>query len=186
MAIVALCLATLFSSASAQDVNQTTTTTPPSLETYLGRTNITVCTSSYTPMVYCDPETPWTEWSGYEVEVFKRVATIIGIQPEQMTWKCMAWTHMLNELQNNTVCDIAAAGIPVTTESLKMGLQFSVPTFTNGLAIAVSSSYQEASMWAFTAAFSWGVWVAIIGTSMLVGLVVFGIDAIEMGVRKNK
>lgn len=137
-------------------------------------------------MVYCDPETPWTEWSGYEVEVFKRVATIIGIQPEQMTWKCMAWTHMLNELQNNTVCDIAAAGIPVTTESLKMGLQFSVPTFTNGLAIAVSSSYQEASMWAFTAAFSWGVWVAIIGTSMLVGLVVFGIDAIEMGVRKNK
>lgn len=99
----------------------------------------------------------------------------------------MDWKDMEEALfAANGTCDVAATGLPVTGEYLGKGIVFSWPTYENGLIIAVNNEQAGASIWAFTDAFAWQVWVALIATSLVVGVIIFGVDAWMYGAKYDK
>ena len=73
-------------------------------------------------------------------------------------------------------CDIAV-GMDVLHSYLKQGIVFTWPTFRNGFRVLVSIEKAPPGWFAFTAAFTWEVWVAIVATAIAVGFIVWGIDA---------
>ena len=132
---------------------------------------------------FTDPD----NWSGYEVELFRRIADKLNWPLDQMKWKCMDWAEMEDALlAANGTCDIAAAGIPITADYLSEGIVFSWPTYENGLIIAVPNVQGGANIWAFMDAFAWQVWVAIIFTALIVGVIIFGVDAWMYGAKYDK
>ena len=146
---------------------------------------IKVCTSSYTPMVYCEEATDPSTWSGYEVGLFRSVANILGWAENVTEWKCLTWEDMTTALHEpDGSCDVVAAGYSVSVDDIDLGVVYSWPTYKNGLAVSVSSSVESASMWAFTDAFEWQLWIAIIGTAVLVGFIVFAVDAVMLGLNR--
>jgi ionotropic glutamate receptor len=56
----------------------------------------------------------------------------------------------------------------------------------NGLIVSVTNQQKAVSIWAFMDAFTWQLWVVIIVTCLLVGLVIFGIDAWLIGAKVDK
>lgn len=57
--------------------------------------------------------------AGYEVEVFKRVAIIVGLRPDQYNFFCMQYADLVTDMVDpNGVCDITAAGYTVRTSKL--------------------------------------------------------------------
>lgn len=114
------------------------------------QTTINVCVTPYTPMVSCTNTSDPSLYSGYEVELAKRVFAIIGWRPSMLTWKCLGWTDMTSHLEaGDGVCNIAASGVMVDTDKIDKGLLFSWPTYTNGLGVAIINNQQTASIWAF-------------------------------------
>jgi len=130
-----------------------------------------------------DPET----WTGYEVELFKRVAEKLNWPMEQMEWKCMAWSEVEDKLiAGDGSCDVAAMGLNAWVDYIEEGIVFSWPTYANSLIIVVSDAQQSVNIWAFLDAFEWQLWVVIIVTSFGVGLVVFAVDSWIVGVKYDK
>lgn len=145
---------------------------------YLGnKSEINICTSSYTPMVSCGDTS--RAYTGYEIEVFARVYTLLGWRDNQVNYTCMDWDDMLDLLKSkdaNKTCTFAVAGVGVNTDRINLGITFSWPTYRNGLSIAIKHANQQTSIWAAFYAFSATVWIATIGTSIAIGLIVWGID----------
>lgn len=52
------------------------------------KTSINVCTSEYTPMVYCEGRDP-SGYSGYEIELFRKVQLILGWTDAMLNWSCL-------------------------------------------------------------------------------------------------
>lgn len=48
---------------------------------YFNKTKIVVCTTPWTPAVFCDPDTDPVTWTGFEIEVFRTTTTRMGLAP---------------------------------------------------------------------------------------------------------
>lgn len=137
-----------------------------------GREKITVCTSEWTPAVKCIDLDP-LDWSGYEIELFKNIMPLMGWTYDMIEWRCLDWDEMMNLLVNTTECDIAPAGMGPWQERIDMGLRFSVSTLQSGLSIMVKSSQSDPGKWYFFSAMEASVWIAMVCSGILVGLVVW-------------
>lgn len=138
------------------------------------QTTLNVCTSPYTPMVTCTNDTDASNYSGYEVELARKVFALVGWQPSMLTWLCLDWEEMMAHLRaGDGVCNLAAAGVMVSTAEIANGIVFSWPTYQNGLGVAIINNQRAASIWAFANAFSWDVWIVTVLTCLSVGLIVF-------------
>lgn len=148
---------------------------------YLNTTKVTVCVSDWTPAVYClDKEDP-RDYSGFEVELFRRVISLLGWTEEMLEWRCMGWDDMMDDLYNSTSCDLAPSGMQPRAERIDGGLGFSVSSIRTGYSIMVLREEAVPNMWYFLSAMSTQVWVAIILTGLVVGLVVW---LFEVGMRR--
>jgi ABC-type amino acid transport substrate-binding protein len=78
-------------------------------------------------VVYCVDREP-SGYSGYEIELFRKVALILGWSESQMQWSCLAWDDMIAGLANGT-CDIAVAGVQINAAILEAGLVLTRPTY---------------------------------------------------------
>lgn len=76
----------------------------------------------------------------------------------------------------NGVCDVAAGGVDISEDRLAVGVAFSFPTLRGGYKIMVQAEETSTDYWLFFAAFSWELWVAIVGTSIAVGVIVFAAE----------
>ena len=56
------------------------------------------------------------------------------------------------------------------------GIQYSWPTYRSGLKVMVASQKTYAGMWAFTAALTWDLWLALGLTAVAISFVVFGLE----------
>lgn len=137
-----------------------------------GRETITVCTSEWTPAVKCKDLDP-IDWSGYEIELFKNVMPLMGWTYDMIEWRCLDWDEMMNLLVNTTECDLAPAGMGPWQERIDMGLRFSVATLQSGLSIMVKSSQSDPGRWYFFSAMEASVWIAMVFSGILVGLIVW-------------
>jgi hypothetical protein len=67
-----------------------------------------------------------------------------------------------------------------TPDRIEQGLRFSVPSMRSGFAIMVNKVTQAPSMWYFFSAMAWEVWVLMIFTGVIVGVLVW---LFEVGMR---
>jgi hypothetical protein len=63
---------------------------------------------------------------------------------------------------------------------MEKGLRFSVPSIQAGFSIMVTKVVQDPGMWYFFSAMTWEVWVLMIGTGVIVGVIVW---LFEIGMR---
>ena len=77
------------------------------------------------------------------------------------------------------------AGVVAKSEYLDNGLIFSWPTYKSGLSVMIHTHLQTGSTWAFATPFHWSVWVALGGTTVIVGLLVGLTERLHKGVKAN-
>lgn len=130
--------------------------------------------------VYCMDRSP-DEYSGYEIELFKKMMPQLGWTKDMLKWRCLTWERMMKDLVDpkpgKKRCDIAVAGMEVHPVEINNGISFSWPTYSYGFKIAVPSDFQSASgYFSYMKSFQTVVWIAIVLTAIGVGLLVYAID----------
>ena len=137
---------------------------------------IRVCASPWTSAVECDPDQgpeQWKQATGYEIEVFRMTMPYIGWTDEMIQFECLSWGDMMLGLENGT-CDIAPSGMAPLTERMERGLKFSDHTLQSGIAVMVlADDSSTRNIWYFFSAMSWEVWVAILLTGFVAGVIVW-------------
>ena len=80
-------------------------------------------------MAFCNNLTI-SEYYGYEIDLARKVFTILGWQDDDIEWRCLNWANVTAELrkENDSLCDLAVMGVPVKTEGLNAGISYSWPT----------------------------------------------------------
>jgi hypothetical protein len=149
------------------------------------RTRIHVCSSPWTPMVECEinstdsPAEQWRKASGYEIELFKKMMPALGWTDEMIEFRCMDWYSMMDGLEDSIggVCDVAPAGLSPEIPYMQLGGQYSDPTLFAGYAVLMGTQQSSSrNIWYFFSAMSWEVWVALIVSAFVTGLVVWVIE----------
>jgi hypothetical protein len=51
---------------------------------YFNKTKLIVCTTPWTPAVFCDPDQDPLDWTGFEIELFRTVTIRMGLAPEML------------------------------------------------------------------------------------------------------
>lgn len=141
---------------------------------------ITICTSEWTPSVICAGLENPLQWSGYEIDLFRAVMPLMGWSYDMMEWRCLDWEEMEDLLINTDECDIVPAGESPESRLTDQGVQFSVATMDSGLGILVRAETSSTSFWYFFSAMSVSVWLALLGTAILIGIIVW---MFEVGTR---
>lgn len=90
------------------------------------------------PAVYCKNATKPSDFTGYEVELFRKIMPYMGWTDEMIEWKCMDWDAMEQDLYNSTTCDLAPTGMTPSVERQDLGLRFSTTSLRSGFSIMVS------------------------------------------------
>lgn len=71
-------------------------------------------------MVTCSADADESTYSGFQVELFRRVAHHIGWHEEDYYFTCEDWTPMIDDLLSpNGTCTMAAAGEQLSYRSRK-------------------------------------------------------------------
>ncbi|KAF8061162.1 eif3g-a [Scenedesmus sp. PABB004] len=116
---------------------------------------------------------PSCERAGYQVELFRMLASEVGLGDADYALTCLPYGDMLADLADPAGgCSLSAAGVEVSVEHLAAGLKFSWPTYKSGLRVMIHATLQHGSTWAFSEVFHWTVWLALGGTTVAVGLIV--------------
>lgn len=78
--------------------------------------------------VTCDPTQPPTTYDGYQVELWRRIATELGWGDGDWFFTCMDWTPMIDDiLSADGKCTMAAAG------AQQRGMPFGVQLHSQGV-----------------------------------------------------
>ena len=141
---------------------------------------LTVCTSEYTPSVFCAGLDNPLQWSGYEIDLFRAVMPLMGWTYDMLEFRCLDWDEMEDLLINTEECDIVTAGESPEQSLTDEGVLFSVATMDSGLGILVRAETSSTSIWYFFSAMSVAVWLALLGTAVLIGIVIW---IFEVGTR---
>lgn len=147
---------------------------------YFNKTKIVVCTTPWTPAVFCDPDTDPVTWTGFEIEVFRTTTTRMGLAPGMLDWRCYMDKQKFFDDLYDSKCDIAPAGMAPFPDRMKKGLRFSVPSIQAGFSIMVTKDVRDPGMWYFFSAMTWEVWMLMIVTGIAVGIIVW---LFEVGMR---
>jgi len=139
-----------------------------------------VCTSEWTPSVICAGLDNPLKWSGYEIDLFRAVMPLMGWTYEMLEFRCLDWDEMEDLLINTDECDIVPAGESPEQRLVDEGVEFSVGTMESGLGILIRAETSSTSFWYFFSAMSVSVWLALLGTAVFIGIIVW---MFEVGTR---
>lgn len=73
----------------------------------------------------------------------------------------------------NGTCFMSAAGMDVTPDSITEGIKYSWPTYKQGLRILTKATVETGDTWSVFRVFDWRVWLAMGGTAILVGVILY-------------
>lgn len=143
-----------------------------------------VCLASWDPMGNCSPDQPASNYTGYDVAVWRATAGVLGWE-EGIDWvfNCTGFSDMISELQkpeNVSACDIGVGGITISSAREQLGIEFSYPTYRSSLAIMVPVTSTSPDGWFFIKPFEWDVWLALGLTAAIVPAVAFIIEFLAL------
>ena len=134
---------------------------------------------TFLPGVTCVGLEPGAFW-GFEVEVFQRSCDLLEWEPTMLQWQCLSdYVDVINSLETGS-CDIGIAELAVATSLLERNITFSLPTFKTALSIVVIPDKKTSGFFSFLRPFDWVVWVMMILTAVVVGLLAWGFDWYEL------
>jgi ABC-type amino acid transport substrate-binding protein len=134
---------------------------------------LTVCASEWTPSVICAGLESPLKWSGFEIDLFRAVMPLMGWSYDMLDFRCLDWDEMEDLLIHTNECDIFPSGITPEKRLVDQGVQFSLGTMESGLGILLRAEQSSTSFWYFFSAMSVSVWLALLGTAFLVGIIVW-------------
>uniref|UniRef100_A0A0G4HKJ0 Ionotropic glutamate receptor C-terminal domain-containing protein n=1 Tax=Chromera velia CCMP2878 TaxID=1169474 RepID=A0A0G4HKJ0_9ALVE len=146
-----------------------------------------VCISAWSPFVFCDANEDPSTYSSYEVDLFRKVMEKTTWHGNDWRFVCGSWDPILEEIvkpYGETTCHVVAMGLYVDSSFMEAGVQFTSPTYANGLKVMVNTT-PETSMWSFLRPFSWEVWVTTIAIAFLLGLALGIIEVSLKGASNN-
>jgi ABC-type amino acid transport substrate-binding protein len=80
-------------------------------------------------VVFCQDRDP-NAYTGYEINMFLKVARVLGWEAGMLNWRCMDWDDMVQSLKDaDGVCDIAVGGVEIEPANLEAGIVFTRPTY---------------------------------------------------------
>ncbi|GBF93621.1 hypothetical protein Rsub_06343 [Raphidocelis subcapitata] len=137
--------------------------------------------------VTCDAAADPSTYDGYQIELWRRIATAMGWADSDWTFTCIDWTPMIEDLiAPDGRCTMAAAGVEVSLDNLAAGLHMSWPILKSGFQVMTSGRVQQGGTWTFTEPFHWTVWVALGGTALIISLVVAVVEHFTFGAKSNR
>lgn len=105
-----------------------------------------------------------------------------GVDYERVCLGEGGFQYMLSSLvgENTTlgVCDMGVSSITASTEREERGIRFSRATHRSALAILVHAPLKQRGMWAFFEPLHLYVWMALLGTVVVIPFFVFFFEAV--------
>jgi len=98
--------------------------------------------------------------------------------PDKYTFVCITYEEIHADLERtaaDALCDVGLGGVEDTVEWRDAGIRFSHPTYKGGDLLLIYAPPKD-FLWTWTQPFSWTVWVAFFGSSIVVAIVVFFLD----------
>jgi hypothetical protein len=136
------------------------------------------------PFVRCKPTEDPTTYSGYEIELFRAVATRMGlVETTHYSFSCWDWGDLFNDVYSNAssrTCDIGTPGAVITDKAMEDGLRFGFPTFSSGISVAIRtpevSRGDSRDIFLEFSPFTPGVWAVFAGAGIFSGLAIFFLE----------
>jgi polar amino acid transport system substrate-binding protein len=141
------------------------------------------------PQVFCDPNRPSATYSGFDVELWRRiagpgVAVSDAFRDRGYEFRCLdSLAALLAGAAPGGGCDLAMGSITMTEERIAAGSRYSFPYYLSALGVLVKSEPATASGWGWVRPFSWQLWAAL-GATLLVYPLILAL--IEFGSLKTR
>eukprot|EP00775_Hariotina_reticulata_P007281 gene7281-7494_t len=118
----------------------------------------------------------YEDFHGYSVELWEAVAAAQGLE-EGLDWSFTCFDTeeaLLEDLEDpDGNCTMSATGVELNVETTMSGsLKFSWPFYKSGFSVMVSNRPHKADKWLFGEAFHWSVWILLVLTTVLMGVLV--------------
>lgn len=143
-----------------------------------------VCTASWSPMVNCSAGRDPSTFSGHDMDLFRQAAATLDPPIQEgsgFAFACMRFSGMIADLTaDNGTCDVAIAGITVTTKRQAAGILFSYPYMHAGLGMLVKTTTAAPDGWAFVKPFQWNLWLALGLTLLILPTLIFIIEFLSL------
>eukprot|EP00798_Chlamydomonas_sp_ICE-L_P031620 gene31620-6814_t len=135
-----------------------------------------VCITDVKPLSYCDNSTDSTKYTGFSVELFRKLATYNNLTENvDYYFDCVRSSYQKQSLKDpNGTCWSVATGLEIRQENLAE-IQYTWPIGRQGLRILIH--YDEPQdIWFIFSAFELEVWLAMLGTAFATGIVVWALE----------
>lgn len=104
-------------------------------------------------------------WDGFDIDMVEEVAFSAGW--ESWTYYCVSLENLKTGVKNGTYF-MGIGGIPITSTDMRDGFDFSLPSYTAGLKLAVRNDINR-GLWSFLKSFDVSLWLMIILTTFVTG-----------------
>ena len=121
-----------------------------------------------------------TEYTGIEFLLFKRASEIIGWTSEAINWQCLPTYEELTLSLKEGTCDVGMGRLSASKDMMDSGVTTSWPISKTYLSIVVIPDKKTSGFFSFLRPFDWVVWVMMILTAVVVGLLAWGFDWYEL------
>lgn len=92
-----------------------------------------------------------------------------------LDWRCLPLAEVEPAARNGT-CDVVPGMRQLSSDARTATLAFSSLTYQGGLQVLTTASTGSSSIWLWTSAFTWQLWLATGGTMLAVGLLAWGVE----------
>jgi ionotropic glutamate receptor len=107
--------------------------------------------------------------SGYDLDVIKYIALNLNWEPSSWQLTCVDYDDLFAGVGNQTFL-MGLGGIPITSDKMSQGFEFSLPSFTSGLKV-ITHSISNVNLWSFFLSFDGSLWGMILLTTIVTGVV---------------
>lgn len=146
-----------------------------------------VCTLERQPMAYCPKENNATSgFGGLSIQAFREAAldALQWQEGEDYEFVCLrlGTSEVIEKelLPKNGTCDAFIASTTITTERTEMGVEWAYPYWKGSIGILAESVPNSSDGWAWTKPFTWGLWLALGITVIVLPLVVYGLEILTI------
>jgi ABC-type amino acid transport substrate-binding protein len=105
------------------------------------------------------------KWDGFDIDMIEEVAFSAGW--ESWTLYCVSLEDLKAGVKSGEYF-MGIGGIPITSEDMRNGFDFSLPSYTAGLKLAVRNDIAR-GLWSFLKSFDVSLWLMIVLTTFVTG-----------------
>ena len=139
-----------------------------------------VCTSNLRPMTMCRPGMNSTDFTGFDIELFRQAASELNYEEGiDYVFICMPFGEIITSLatpNDTSTCAMAISAITVNSQREADGIKFSFPYFNENLAVMVPTTVASSNGWGWVSPFTTGLWIITICTAIVFAVSVFIIE----------